>query len=145
MHSSGTRGAEDEDSHTRSNGQCNHEPGGAPSHPTNDTGGPPGETLVALAGLVLGGLWPTCRDAVPVVVAERARGILGQGVAVALPVRGPHEGRDHVEVPLGDVRSLAPEVGEAEVDVELEEVDPGGLLRHWEYGKKRVGRTALRH
>ena len=62
------------------------------------------------------------------VVAKRAGRILGEGIAVALAVRGPHEGRDDLEVPFGDVGSLAPEVGQAEVDVELEEVDAGGLL-----------------
>src|SRR5882672_11676064 len=68
--------------------------------------------------VVLGRLRPAGRDPVPVVVAERARQILGEGVAVPLAVRGPHEGGDDVEVPLRDVGGLAPEVGQAEVDVE---------------------------
>ena len=75
------------------------------------------------------------------VVAERARRVLGEGVAIALAVGGPHEGGDDVEVPLGDLGGLAPEVGQAEVDVELEQVDPGGLLGHEEQGRKGVGRT----
>ncbi len=53
--------------------------------------------------------------------------VLGERVAVALAVRGPHERRDDLEVPLGDVGRLAPEVGQPEVDVELEQVDPCGL------------------
>src|SRR5690348_3528303 len=57
--------------------------------------------------------------AVPVLLAERPGRVFGEGVAVALPVRGAHEGRDHLEIPLGDVGRLAPEVGEPEVDVEL--------------------------
>ena len=68
------------------------------------------------------------------VVAERARRVLGEGIAVALAVRGPHEGGDDLEVPLGDVGSLAPEVGEAEVDVELEQVDARGLFHAQGYG-----------
>ena len=56
--------------------------------------------------------------------------ILGEGVAIPLAVRSPHECGDDVEVPLGDVGRLAPEIGQAEVDVELEQVDSRGLLRH---------------
>jgi hypothetical protein len=63
-----------------------------------------------------------------VVVAERARQVLGQGVAVALSVGGPHERCNHVEVPLRDVGGLPPKVGQAEVDVELEQVDLEGCL-----------------
>ena len=33
---------------------------------------------------------------------------------------------DDLEVPLGHLARLAPEVGEPEVDVELEQVDAGG-------------------
>ena len=65
--------------------------------------------------------------AIPVLDAERAGRLLGQGVAVALAVRGADEGGDDLEVPLGDVGRLAPEVGEAEVDVELEQIDAGGF------------------
>ncbi len=63
-------------------------------------------------------------------VAERAGCILGERVAVALPVRRPQERGDDVEIPVRHVEGLAPEVGEAEVDVELEKVDPGGALGH---------------
>jgi len=59
-----------------------------------------------------------------VVGAESARRVLGEGVAVALAVRGAHECGDHVERPVRDPRRLAPEVGEPQVDVELEQVDP---------------------
>src|SRR5438552_6280523 len=81
--------------------------------------------------LALGGLRRVpCGDPVAVLVAERTRVVLGQGVAVALAVRGAHERRDDIEVPLADLARLAPEVGEAEVDVELEQVDAGRLLGH---------------
>src|ERR1041384_490533 len=88
-----------------------------------------GERLTAPQRLALDGGAPT-GDPVAVVLAQRAGGIFGQGVAVALPVGGAHEGGDHLEVPLGDVAGLAPEIGEPEVDVELEEVDARGLLGH---------------
>ena len=61
-------------------------------------------------------------------VAERARRILGERVAVALAVRSAQEGGDDFEIPLRHVERLAPEVGEAEVDVELEQVDSDGRL-----------------
>src|SRR5690242_21837800 len=66
-------------------------------------------------------------------VAERAGRVLGQRVAVALAVCGPEKGGDDLEVPLGHVEGLTPEIGEAEVDVELEEIDSGRALGH---GKK---------
>src|SRR4051812_46068893 len=77
--------------------------------------------------VVLARLRPPGRDPIAVVLAERPGRVLGEGVAVALAVGGPHERGDHVEVPLGDVGGLAPEIGQAQVDVELEEVDAGGL------------------
>jgi hypothetical protein len=58
-----------------------------------------------------------------VLLAEAARIVLGERVAVALAVGGAHERGDHLEVPVADVGRLAPEVGEPEVDVELEQVD----------------------
>src|ERR687887_185580 len=61
--------------------------------------------------------------------------VLRERVAVALAVGGAHEGRDDVDVPVGDLAGLAPEIREAEVDVELEKVDPRGPLRH----ERRVG------
>src|SRR5581483_9737283 len=78
-----------------------------------------------------GALWsPAARHAVTVLEAERARGVLGERVAVALAVGGAHEGGDDLDVPLGHLARLAPEVGEAEVDVELEEVDTAWLPGH---------------
>jgi hypothetical protein len=65
----------------------------------------------------------TFGHAVPVLGAERARQVLGQGVAVPFAVGGAQEGPDDLEVPLGDVARLAPEIGETEVDVELEQID----------------------
>src|SRR6266508_1524692 len=78
------------------------------------------------------------------VLAEAARRLLGQRVAVALAVRGAHEGRDDVEVPLLDVGGLPPEVGQAEVDVELQEVDAGWSLGHDGKRRTRVGRHPAR-
>ena len=63
-------------------------------------------------------------------VAELAGRLLGQGVAVALAVGRAHERGDDLDVPLGDLVRLAPEVGEPEVDVELEELDAGRSLGH---------------
>ena len=64
------------------------------------------------------------------VAAEGARLVLGQRVAVALAVRGPHERGNHVEVPVVNLGRLGPEVGETEVDVELEKLDSGGSPWH---------------
>ncbi len=64
------------------------------------------------------------------VAAEGAGRVLGEGVAVALAVRGAEEGGHDVQIPLIDAAGLAPEVGEPEVDVELEELDAGGALGH---------------
>src|SRR5262249_60659047 len=78
--------------------------------------------------------------AVSVVDAERAARVLGERVAVALAVGGAHECGDDVEVPLVDVGGLAPEIGEAEGDVELEQLDAAGRLRHAAKSRKAVGR-----
>ena len=80
------------------------------------------------------------RNPVAVIVAERAGIVLGQRVAIALPVRGAHERGDDFQVPLGHLARLAPEVGEPEVDVELEQVDAGGCLGHVEKVRTLVGR-----
>jgi len=56
-------------------------------------------------------------------MAERPRRVLGERVAIALAVGSTHERRHDVEVPLRDLPGLAPEVGQAEVDVELEQID----------------------
>src|SRR5690348_2696515 len=88
-----------------------------------------GERLTAPQRLALDRCAPSGHP-VPVILAERARRLFRQGVAVALPVGGAHEGCDHLEVPLGDVPGLAPKVGQPKVDVELEEIDAGGLLGH---------------
>ena len=71
-----------------------------------------------------GGLGAARRDPVPVLLAERARIVLCQRVAVPLAVRSAHERRDDVEVPLADVGGLPPQVGKPKIDIELEEVDP---------------------
>ena len=55
--------------------------------------------------------------------AEGAGELLGERVAVTLAVRGPHEGRDDLEGPVLDAGGFPPEIGEAKVDVELEEID----------------------
>src|ERR1700755_807060 len=85
--------------------------------------------LQLLGGLRRFGRLPS-RDAVSVLVAERAGRVLGERVAVPLAVGGAEEGGDDFEVPLRDLEGLAPQVGEAEVDVELEKVDPGWALGH---------------
>jgi deoxyribonuclease-4 len=58
-----------------------------------------------------------------VLFTERAGRVFGQRVAVTLAVGGTHEGRNDLDVPVVDLSGLAPEVGETEVDVELEQVD----------------------
>jgi deoxyribonuclease-4 len=65
-----------------------------------------------------------------VLVTERSRLVLGQRVAISLAVGGAHEGGHDLEIPLADIGRLAPEVGKAEVDVELEQVDTGWALGH---------------
>src|SRR5512133_2536154 len=85
------------------------------------------------------------RNAVPVLVAERARRVLGERVAVALPVRGPEAGGDYLEVPVRHVEGLAPEVGETEVDVELEAVDSGRALGHAKHVETGSDDIAGRH
>ncbi len=69
-------------------------------------------------------------DAVPVVDAQRAGRVLRESVTVALTVSRAHEGADDLEAPLGDLARLPPEVGEAQVDVELEKVDSGRSTCH---------------
>jgi hypothetical protein len=80
--------------------------------------------------------------AVPVLDAERARRLLGEGVAVALAVGGANERGDDLEIPLRDVGGLAPEIGQAKVDVELEEIDAGGPSGHAVEGTEAVGRSS---
>ncbi len=62
------------------------------------------------------------------VVAQGARRVLGERVAIALPVRSAHERGDDLEVPFGYVGGLSPEIREPEIDVELEQVDARGLI-----------------
>src|SRR3954447_12321719 len=85
---------------------------------------------------MLGRRRPPAGDPVPVLLAERAGHVLGERVAVALAVGGAHERADDLDVPLRDLARLAPEVGQAEVDVELEEIDATRALGH----VPRVGR-----
>src|SRR5579859_3802851 len=85
-------------------------------------------------------------DPVAVVVAKRTRRVLGEGVAVALAVGRPHERGDNLEIPLGNLTGLAPEIGEAKIDVELQQVDARGLLGHAdtvEIGSDGLRRTRL--
>ena len=63
------------------------------------------------------------RNPVPVLVTERAGRVLGERVAVALSVRRAEERSDDLEIPFTYIGRLAPEVGEAEVNVELEKVE----------------------
>ena len=64
------------------------------------------------------------------VAAEASGRVLGEGVAIALPVGGAQERSDDLEIPLGHAAGLAPEVGEPQVDVQLEQLDPGRSLGH---------------
>lgn len=95
------------------------------------------------SGIDTGGETPF-GHAVAVVGAERARQLLGQRVAVALPVRGPHEGGDNLDRPLVNPRGLAPEVGDPQVDVELQKVDARGTIGHSNERRAIVGRTIPR-
>src|SRR5438045_5665587 len=81
---------------------------------------------------------PPRRHSVAVLLAEAPGQIFGQRVAVALPVGGAHEGCDDVEVPVLDLAGLAPEIGEAKVDIELQQVDAARALRH---GKSLEGKS----
>jgi deoxyribonuclease-4 len=66
------------------------------------------------------------------IMAERARSVLGERVAVALAVCGAKERSHDVEVPFRDVGCLAPQIGETKVDVELQQVDARRVLCHAE-------------
>src|SRR3954453_21612864 len=68
--------------------------------------------------------------AISVLLAERARRVFGERVAVALAVCGSHEGCNNLDVPVVDLARLAPEVGEPEIDIELEQVDSAWAPRH---------------
>src|SRR3954452_24754200 len=70
------------------------------------------------------------RDAIAVIDTKAAGRVLGERVAVALPVRGPHEGGDQVERPFADPCGLAPEIGQAKVDIEFEQIDTRWVLGH---------------
>ena len=77
------------------------------------------------------------------VEAEGTGVVLREGVAVPLAVGSAHErGRD-LHVPLVDLGQLAPQIGEPEVDVELEQVDSGRSLSHVEHRRNSVGRTRI--
>src|SRR5262249_61675106 len=69
-------------------------------------------------------------DPVAMVVAQGPRRVLGERVAVALAVGGTHEGRHDLQVPVRDVCRLAPEIGEAKVDIELEQIDARRRVGH---------------
>src|SRR5438034_6929582 len=64
------------------------------------------QALLDLAG----GLGVARGDPVAVLLAEAARIVLGQSVAVALAVGRAHERGHDLEIPVTDVRGLAPEV-----------------------------------
>ena len=92
--------------------------------------------------MLAGGSGLAGRDAVAVLLAESARQFFCQRVAVALAVGGAHEGADDFEVPVADVAGFAPQVGDPDVDVELEEVDAGWASGHAKKRRNGVGRTA---
>src|ERR1022692_1672514 len=92
------------------------------------------------AALMFRGADLAAGDPVAVVVAERTGRVLRQRVAVTLAVGGPHEVRDDVEVPVGDLARLPPEVGQAQVDIELQQVDSRRVIGHGDEGTEAVGR-----
>jgi len=67
-----------------------------------------------------------------VVEAERPGSVLGERVAVAFAVGGAHKSGCDLEIPLADLRRLAPQLGQPKVDIELEQVDAAGSLWHTE-------------
>src|SRR5579862_7724734 len=120
-------GVDDEDRQRRRYRQGNHEPGRTGAH-----GGIVARLGGAGAAYALRGAVRRLAvgNAIPVLVAERAGCVLGERVAVSLAVCGAQEGRDDLEIPLAHVCGLTPEIGEAEVDIELEQVDTGRALGH---------------
>lgn len=58
------------------------------------------------------------------VAAERTGRVLREHIAVALAVGGSHESGYHVQIPLSDLISIAPEISETQIDVELQQVNP---------------------
>jgi deoxyribonuclease IV len=67
-----------------------------------------------------------------VLLTQTARRVLRQRIAVSLAVGRPHEGGDDFDVPVVNLGRLAPEIGQAEVDIELEQVDAARACRHGE-------------
>src|SRR4029079_2311424 len=95
-----------------------------------------GSAVSAARGVAFATPW----HVVAVLEAQRAGRVLRERVAVALAVRRPHERGDDLEIPLGHVGGLAPELRQTEVDVELEQVDSRWLLHAFE-GTDPIGRT----
>ena len=65
-----------------------------------------------------------------VIAAKGARSVLGEGVTVPLSVCSAKKRRDDFQIPLVHPAGLAPEVGEPQVDVQLEKLDARGSLGH---------------
>jgi hypothetical protein len=80
--------------------------------------------------LLVGRRYAPVGNAVPVVAAKRARSVFREGIAVSLAVSGTEKRGDDLEVPFLHPAGLAPEVGEPEVDVQLEELDARRSLSH---------------
>src|SRR5829696_10233786 len=70
------------------------------------------------------------RHAIPVLLAQASGPLFGERVAVPLAVGAADEGRDDVQLPVADLVCLTPQVGEAKVDVEFQQIDAGGVLGH---------------
>jgi deoxyribonuclease-4 len=83
-----------------------------------------------------------------VIEAERSRRLLGESIAVPLAVRRSDESGHNLEVPFGHIHRLSPELREAQVDVELEEIDPrrppghAASVRTWSDGTLRLSDVA---
>jgi len=95
-----------------------------------EAGGRPASPWVnrTFAGLDLlpgsaGGLKFSLGYPVAMVHTQSTRLFLGQGIAVALAVSRPHEGRHCIQRPVRDTAGLPPEVRQAEIDVELKQFD----------------------
>jgi len=77
-----------------------------------------------------------------VIEAERSRRLFRECIAVTLPVSRANERGDDLEVPVVHVDSFTPEIREADVDVELEQIDAGGFSGHADERTHLAGRTS---
>src|SRR5262249_61264690 len=67
-----------------------------------------------------------------VFMAQASGPFLRKRVAIPLAVRSADEGGGDFQLPFADLVRLTPQIGEAKVDIELEQIDAGGILGHGE-------------